>query len=321
MVEEEFEDIDFGTNRDIIYNSPFAIKELNSILKSLKSSSPGEDSIHNEFLLHLSHSHKEKLLKFYNEILKEQKFPNSWKQASLIPIVKPGKPPTDCTSYRPIALLSCLSKVLEKLINIRLNTYLDTNNIINENQFGFRKGLSTIDALAFIENEIRETYLRGEYMIAIFLDIQKAYDTVWHQGLLKKLHNIGLRGKLPNLIKDFLINRHISIYNGSTTSNLFEVQAGLPQGSVLSPTLFNIFINDLFSECTSSINYLMYADDCVLWCKNYVLKDGIDFLQDSLEDISRWSETWGLNFPPPENSGLYLYKKESPCGLCNFISE
>jgi potassium voltage-gated channel Eag-related subfamily H protein 8 len=114
----------------------------------------------------------------------------------VIPLPKPGKDPSDPISYRPIALTSCVCKTLERIVNRRLVWYLEKNHHISEDQSGFRAQRSTTDQLLRLENIVRESFVKKQHLVAVFFDLEKAYDTTWRYGITKDLHNVGLRGRL-----------------------------------------------------------------------------------------------------------------------------
>ena len=157
-----------------------------------------------------------------NEIWRTGKFPEDWHKAVIIPIPKPGKDKTEATNYRPIALTSCICKTMERMINDRLVWFLESNNLISGNQAGFRKNYSTNDHLVRLESFIRDAFIKKEHCVAIFFDLEKAYDTTWKYGMMKYLHSIGLRGRLPNFISNFLSDRSFNVRIGSTLSDTFE---------------------------------------------------------------------------------------------------
>ena len=142
----------------------------------------------------------------------------------VLPIAKPGKDITYRNNYRPIALTSCICNTMERMINKRLVSFLKTNNILTNSQCGFRKNRSTIDQFVRLETFIRDDFVNKEHAISVLFDLEKAYDTcsTWKYGILKDLHNIALKGHLPNFIKTFLGNRNFNTRLGSTISDNFE---------------------------------------------------------------------------------------------------
>ena len=179
---------------------------------------------------------------FYNQVWSSDYVSKQWKQAILIPLITPGKPANRITSYRPISLTNCLCKIYEKIITQRLTYHLDIKNILTPHQSGFRKGHSTYDGMVRLESDIRDAFVRDDYIIAVFLDIEKAFDSVWHHGLLRKIHNHGLWGHLPLFLKKFLANREVTVRIGTTNSRSSTLACGVAQGSVISPTLFSLMI-------------------------------------------------------------------------------
>ena len=160
---------------------------------------------------HLPDSSLSVLLKTFNDIWETGNVPKSWKEARIIPVPKPGKDNTNPNNYRPIALTSCICKTLERMINERLVWYLETNNKITEFQSGFRHQRSTNDHLVRLEIFIREAFIKKEHLVAVFFDLEKAYDTTWKYGIMNDLHDIGLKGRLPVFVQNFLSNREPAI--------------------------------------------------------------------------------------------------------------
>ena len=230
--------ISFPPDNNQYYNSLFTIKELEFAIKVTKSSSPGTDGIHYEMLSKLSYLQKINLLNFYNHLWTNNLFPDQWREAVVIPFLKPGKPSNNVSSYRPIALTSCLCKTMERMVLPRLTLVLECNNYIKKFQSGFRRLHSTIDSLVRLESAIQETFRNFEYMIAVFLDIEKAYDMLWKYAISKALAKLKLVGNLPKFIVNFLYNRSIRVRIGDILSEAFLLENGIPQGSVLSCLLF-----------------------------------------------------------------------------------
>ena len=200
------------------FNTPLTYTELTSALSTCSSNSPGPDGVTYSMLKHLNKAQTYSLLAFYNFLLCNG-FPDQWKEATVIPILKPNKPANNKFSYRPIALLSCLSKLYEMTINKRLLSFLEGKQFFTPFQSGFRAGHSTYDALCRLESDVRAAILNRRVCLAVFLDITKAFDKVWHAGLLHKLATCGLSGQLLNFATDFLSGRHIRVRVGGELSN------------------------------------------------------------------------------------------------------
>ena len=191
-------------------------------------------------LKHLPDSALLTLLHIFNDIWTTCVFPESWRLATVIPIPKPGKYHTEPTNYRPTALTSCLCKSLERMINERLFWYLESNDLISPIRSGFRSDRSTNDHLIRQENFICDAFVNREHVVSVFFDLEKAYDTTWPYGILKDLHELGLEVRLPLFIQSFLEDRTMQVRIGSTLSDLYDQEQGVPQKSILSTTLFNI---------------------------------------------------------------------------------
>jgi hypothetical protein len=188
-------------------------------------------------------------------------FPSQLKIAKIIPLYKSGDK-TLPDNYRPISLLPNFSKIIEKVMSNRLTHYLESNNLLCQEQFGFRKAHSTLHPLVHFLNNISQARNQNKYTIAIFCDLRKAFDTVDHQILLKKLFNLGIKGIELQWFKSYLSNRKQFVHLNGKNSSLLTILLGVPQGSILGPLLFLIYINDLPS-CNDLINSL-FADDTML---------------------------------------------------------
>ena len=142
-----------------------------------------------------------------------------------------------------IALASCLCKTMERMVNSRLNWYLEHHMVITEYQSGFRRRRYTVDNLVTLETSIRDAFVGRKHLVSIFLDLEKAYDTTWKHGILLDLYKRGLRGRLTMFICDFLFDRYFKVRVGNIYSDPYIQEAGVPQGSILSITLFSLKIN------------------------------------------------------------------------------
>ena len=299
--------LDFKSEENETYNTPFTMNELKLCINELSSTAPGPDSIHNDIIKHLPNETISLLLTILNNIWTSQIFPDSWHHATIIPIPKPNKDHTNSSNYRPIALTNVFCKLTEKLVNKRLLWYLESNDQLSNLQCGFRKNRSTIDHLVRLEFFIREAFSRGEHLTAIFFDIEKAFDTTWKYGILKDLHNFGLRGNLPLFIKNFLENRLFQVKVGSHLSNPETQEEGVPQGSILSPILFEIKINSIISTLNKNIDSSLYVDDFLI-C--YKTKSGVGVaerqLQHQLNKLSSWGDLNGFKFSPTKTVAVHF---------------
>ena len=253
--------INFNSDNSEYYNTPFSLASLYQALNKCHDTSPGPDEIHYQMLKHLPEDSLLVLLNLYNAIWNGDPFPTSWQESLIIPVLKPDKDPRALGSYRPISLTNCLCKVLERMVNERLIYYLESNGILSPFQSGFRKHRSTVDHLVSLETWVREGFVNGEHVVAIFFDLEKAYDMTWKYGILRDLYNIGLRGRLPFFIQRFLSNRHFKVRIGTTCSDVYDQENGVPQGSILSVTLFGLKINEIAKCMTPGTECCIFVDD------------------------------------------------------------
>lgn len=202
------------------------------------------------------------MTKIFNWCLCNGYFPKIFKDARVIPILKPGKNPKSPASYRPISMLSVMDKLFEKVVQARLTSFCDRNNVIHKHQFGFKKGHSTIHQIKRIEKMISHNMVNRKSTGVVLLDVEKAFDSVWHNGLLYKLHKFNLPIYLEKIIKSFLTDRVFSVCVDKKNSTLRDIPAGVPQGSILSPTLYSLFTSDFKSLKNQSVAF--YADDSAM---------------------------------------------------------
>ena len=200
---EEKNILDFQPSTLEHYNTDFNIHELKRSLKKSHPSSSGPDKIHYHMLNHLDEESLQTILFLFNKIWKEQLFPAEWRKAIVIPIPKPGKDPQFTINYRPIALTSCLCKLMERMVNQRLMYILEEGNYFTPFQSGFRQGRSTLDNLVKLETAVREAFVSRKHLISIFFDMEKAYDRAWRYGIMRDIYQFGLRGNLPIFLRNF----------------------------------------------------------------------------------------------------------------------
>ena len=191
-------------------------------------------------------------------------FPSRMKIAKVIPMFKSGIK-TEVTNYRPISLLPQFSKILEKLFLTRINSFLCANNILSSSQYGFRTKLSTSLAVMELIEEITNATDNKKHAIGVFIDLKKAFDTVDHGILIKKLEHYGVRGAASDWLKSYLSNRKQFVNIDGCSSELLDVICGVPQGSILGPTLFIIYINDI-CNVSNLVTFILFADDTNVFC-------------------------------------------------------
>jgi len=281
---------------NVVINDAFAFHELQAAIRQCKTnSSPGADDISYEALKRLPKSSLNAILGLYNKIWEAGVVPKTWKHAVVLPILKQGKDPTNPDSYRPIALTSALCKIMERMIATRLNWYMEKKQLFNPNQTGFRKNKSTLDQIMRLQSDIQSSINQSKYTVGIFLDISKAYDMLWKDGLLHKISKMNIDQNLFNWIKSFLAERTFQVKVGDALSESLELQNGTPQGSVISPLLFLIMMNDFpLNDDKEQVKNAIFADDSSLWKSGTDLHKIIKSLQTKLDLIQKWCEKWGF---------------------------
>nr|KAG5698663.1 hypothetical protein BaRGS_022551 [Batillaria attramentaria] len=273
--------------------SDLSLAELNDAIRRLKTKkAPGKDGICNEMIKHLGPAARRKLLELFNQSWKTGIFPSAWKEATIIPIRKKEKDPAKKTSYRPISLLSCLGKTLERMINKRLMWHLESNNLITKEQTAFRKNRSTEDQLVYLAQSIENAFQEKKKVVATFIDLSKAFDKVWKDGLLLKLLTAGIAGRMFNWIKSFLCHRTARVKLDSSLSHTVKIREGVPQGGVISPTLFVVFINDISSSLSRHISRALHADDFAMWNASESTSSATVRMQEALNTTSKWATDW-----------------------------
>lgn len=237
----------------------FSTSEIDSALRSMKTgTAPGYDNVHPEFLVHLGPKARLWMSNFFSRIVKDNRTPKIWKKAKVIAIEKPGKDPKIAANYRPISLLSVCYKLLERLVLHRVSPIAES--VLSPDQAGFRSGRSTCDQVAALTTYIENGYEQQLKTGAVFLDLTAAYDTVWHIGLLAKLTK-DMPYWFSRLVELLLQGRRFRVHLGGDVSAWRNQVNGLPQGSVLAPTLFNLYTNDL---PTTRSRRFIYTDDICL---------------------------------------------------------
>ena len=294
--QKEKRNLKFSSDNSETYNQPFSLSELKDALSKAHDSSPGSDDIHYQFLKHLPDTSLSVLLKTFNDIWETGNVPKSWKETTIIPIPKPGKDNANPNNYRPIALTSCICKTLEHMINERLVWYLEKNNIITEFQSGFRHQRSTNDYLVRLETFIREAFIKKEHLVAVFFDLEKAFDTTWKYGIMNDLQEIGLKIRLPIFVQNFLSKREFKVRVGSTLSEAHNQEQGVPQGSIFSVTLFSLKINNIVKCLNPGVDCSLYVDDFLICYRSKNMNTIERQFQLNLNKIQKWSTENGFKF-------------------------
>ena len=267
---------------------------LDEILLLKISKSPGPDDIHPIMLVKLAPLLAKPLTFLFNTTLRTGKIPIDWKKAKVSPIFKKGAK-NRAENYRPISLTSIVCKLMEKFVRQAVMDHLLENKLITEKQHGFLSGRSTVTQLLKYLDDCINDISNGSVVDSIYLDFSKAFDTVPHRRLMSKLESYGISGNVQKWILSFLSGRTQTVVVNHNDSTPAHVISGIPQGSVLGPLLFVIYINDLPDEITSHI--YLFADDTKLSRRVQSKNDAKD-LQKDLNLLEAWSKKWLLQFNP-----------------------
>ena len=281
---------------ELFKNNPTQVEltspeEINEILKNIRGKgAPGIDKITNKVLKQLPTCYHTFIANLINASISQSYIPESWKLAVVTMIPKPMKDHTDVQNYRPISLLNTLSKIMERVIQKRLYNWLCHAKILSEFQCGFRRFRQTRDQILRL---LLAAFNRNQKLGAIFIDIEKAFDKVWHSGLLFKLDKMRIPDILGKWLKNYLYKRCLMVRVGGFLSTKKLIENGVPQGSVLGPLLFNLFFNDI-TEVDSQMDKALFADDIAAWSTSNLTSVIKLRLQRFLNSIYSWMFKWRL---------------------------
>lgn len=267
-------------------------REIKRIIKHLENKkAPGFDLIDKKALTELPQKAVLFLTTLFNCIISTGYFPALWKVSQVIMIHKPGKPPHITSSYRPISLLPIMSKILEKVLLNRLSLAMQENSVTPDHQFGFRPEHATTEQTHRICRYISDSLERKEYCSSAFIDVQQAFDRVWHKGLLCKIKLL-LPHTFYQILESYLADRIFQVKEMNCTSAFKDISAGVPQGSVLGPLLYTIFTADL--PVTPDVTIATYADDTAILSFSKHPAEASAKLQRSLTEINKWFNKWRI---------------------------
>ena len=304
---------------------PIENEHIVSLIRKLNSNKAnGSDGISGQMLLLCEDSVVLPLRIIFGNILSTGTYPDIWKFANVTPIFKKGDKQL-IANYRPISILPLCGKIFEKIIFNYLYKHLTTHHLIAKNQSGFRPGDSTTNQLIGLVDEIHQAFVSTKSLEvrAVFLDISKAFDKVWHDGLIFKMRQNGISCKLLKLLQNYLSNRKQRVVLNGFSSDYSSIESGVPQGSVLGPLLFLIYINDLEQNIKSNVNF--FADDTMLFSVVNNPSISANELNQDLKVISQWAYQWKMKFNPDLNKQatelLFSCKKNSPNHPSLFFNE
>ena len=270
-----------------LFLTPATPNEISKVISGLKNTKNSINQIPIKLFKEYKTHYSSIICKLVNMCFSIGQFPNCLKSGIITPIHKQGDQ-SDQSNYRPITVLPYLSKIIERVFHDRLSKFSSKFSIISPNQFGFLKGKSTADAVNSLTQYLYDCLELRQIAITILIDFKKAFDTINHSILLRKLNSYGIRGAPLNFVCSFLSNRSCSVKIGNTVSNPSPISIGLPQGSILSPLLFLFYINDL-PNIVNNIHTILYADDTSFCIKHDSLSELLPKCNYVLEKLIQWT--------------------------------
>lgn len=284
------------------------VKEIIQRINAKKSS--GIDGISNFIIKKIPDATVQLLTCLFNHCINNCYFPNDWKLANIIPIKK-KKDSEAVADFRPISLLSNLGKLFEHILKEKIENEFTIDPISNL-QFGFKKSHSTQHALLKFHSDITRNLNNQVCTVAISLDIEKAFDSVCHNGIIYKLIGLGIDPFLIKIIQSFLTDRKFTVQIQSTSSSWGNVNSGVPQGSVLAPYLFNLFLND-FPHTTQNSQAILYADDCLIYAHSTSPVQALSYAAAHLEIINDFYKTWGIKINAAKSEAICIRNASRKC--------
>ena len=282
-----FSDYLQNANSASIFLTPTDENEVLDVVNNLQNKkSPGFDGLDNFLLKKIIIEIIDPLVFSINLSLLNGSVPNAMKCAKVIPLFKKGKR-DDISNYRPISLLTSLSKILEKIVYSRLIGFFDRSNILCNSQFGFRQKHSTTHAILTLVEKITKSFERSSHTLGVFLDFSKAFDTINHDILLYKLQHYGIRGKALEWFRNYLTGRSQFVFVNGCKSSLKPVVCGVPQGSLLGPLLFVIYINDFYTS-SKELSFILFADDSNLFFSHSDPLTLLSIVNNELKNVHDW---------------------------------
>lgn len=289
----------------------FSVSQVRKELQRVKQrKAPGHDGIRNVAIRHAGSKLVKALTSIYNSCIRFTYFPFQWKQAVTIPIPKPGKPKSSPSSYRPISLLPVFGKILERLLMVPLKIYLEDSKSLPDFQFGFRSEHSTVQQIQRVVETVKNEFSNHHSTGMVLLDLKAAFDCVWHNAILHKMIMLGSPLHLVKMVQSFLSDRTFAVKVGSSLSDRIMIPAGVPQGAVMSPTLFNVYMNDIPIQIRVMI--AQFADDVGSFASSRGPSWIKSRLKKFLDQFSTYCTKWKLKIQPLKTEAVYFTKKRSP---------
>ena len=278
-----------------------------NLMKCKNRSAVGHDGIGYSLIKKLPKETKNDLCGLFSDAIRLGYFPKLWKVAIIKMIPKPNKDTKFAKNFRPISLLSCIGKLLERILANRLSKYMEEKNLFSHSQSGFRRHHMTTEQLLRLSEESHRAFKKKQTVAAIFLDAEAAFDKCWHQGIKYKLKaNLNLPHRIIRLLSSFLSGRVLTVLHEGCRSHQVHLKAGTPQGSPLSPIIYIIYVNDYPQGVGNGSSLSQFADDTALWTCAYTRAFAIRTLQKSLNELESWCRRWRVKLNGEKSNLLFI---------------
>ena len=268
----------------------------------------GHDGISGKILKAAGATIVPSLTMLLNMSFRMSKVPELWKKANVTPIHK-KEDKDKVLNYRPVSILTTLSKIMEKVVFKHVYNFFHANNLLTSHQSGFRPGDSTVNQLGYLYHSFCDVLDKQMELRIVFCDVSKAFDKVWHDGLLYKLNKLGITGDLLKWFKDYLNSRQQRVLIRGQSSKWGCIEAGVPQGSVLGPLLFLVYINDIVDVVSCGIK--LFADDTILYVTVDDVEQATEDLNQNLQHLNEWADQWLVNFNPQKTKAMNITNKRN----------
>jgi hypothetical protein len=285
-----------------------SLEELQeNLVKCKNRSAAGKDGVSYSMIKKLPQESKQGLCQLYSDAIRLGHFPTIWKSALVKMLPKPQKDSKQAKNYRPISLLSCLGKVLERILAWRISTYLEAKKLLSTTQSGFRSHRMTAEQLLRLSEESHIAFKKHQTVAAVFLDAEAAFDRCWHNGIRYKLKkNMKLPNRITRLLSSFITGRTLTVFYEGCLSQVVHLNAGTPQGSPLSPLIYIIYVNDYPESIQQKCSLAQFADDTALWAAAYTRAFATRKIQTALNSLEGWCRRWRVKLNGEKSKLLFI---------------